>query len=792
MKFNESWLREWVDPPISTEQLSEQLTMAGFEVDELESTRPEFSHIVIAKVHSIAAHPNADKQKLCLVEDGSGENIEVVCGADNVREGAFYPFARVGATLPGGLQISESEIKGIISKGMLCSAAELGLSDEADRLMQLSDEGELKPGTALNEFLSVEDSIFELSLTPNRGDCLSLGGLAREVAVLNQLSVKEPAVQNPEAVNDITREIHLAAAESCPRYVGRVISDIDISRPSPTWLTEKLRRCGLRSINAVVDVSNYVMLELGQPTHAFDNDKLSGAITVRHAHAEEEITLLDEQSRTMSEDTLVIADEKGAVAMAGIMGGLATAVSDATRTIFLESAFFSPLAISGRARQFGMHTDASHRYERGVDYQLQRKAVERVSQLIVQICGGQPGPISEACSEQHLPKRHPVTLEYAELGRVLGKDICASEASTLLSRLGLSVTETAKGIQADIPSFRFDLAISEDLIEEIARLHGYQHIPSIAPRISLKMTQTDTELAIEHFRELLINRDYYEVISYSFVDQALQKVITGRDDAIALLNPISSDMGVMRQSLWPGLLQTLQYNLKRQQQRIRLFEYGLVFTQDKDISQIPVLAGLIYGETTKKQWDKEYTSCDYFDLKGDVETLLSLQNRVVEADYRRIDDIALHPGQSAEIIIDNQRVGKLGAVHPAVLQQLDIEQPVYVFELQYEKISSKKQPKFTKISKFPSTRRDISILVNRDVTVAELMNCIRNASSEHLYNLELFDVYQGEGIDLEKKSLALGLTFQGSSSTLTDEEVEGMLAKLLDILYSEFGAALRE
>ena len=792
MKFSESWLREWVDPPIDSEQLAQQLTMAGLEVDGIEAVSAGFADVVIARVERIRPHPRADRLSICTVNYGARDPTDIVCGAENVQAGRYYPLARPGATLATGANIAAHEIRGVVSNGMLCSAAELGLADDADKLFELVANSAIQPGTDLNEFLRLDDTLIELSLTPNRGDCLSLGGIAREVAVLNEMEIRPPDIPCVPAANNLVRAIKLAAPVACPRYAGRIIQAIDMTRPSPGWLTEKLRRCGIRSINAVVDISNYVMLESGQPTHAFDNDKLTGAITVRHAKEQEQLTLLDGQRHKLLNNTLVIADETSAVALAGIMGGLATAVTDNTRNIFLESAFFTPLAIAGRARQFGLHTDASHRYERGVDYRIQTQALERMTQLTLEICGGEPGPLVEVCSDQHLPSRRRVALEYAQVERLLGKEISASEIQAILTRLGLSLIDNEHGLEAEIPSFRFDLQLPEDLIEEIVRIHGYQRIPCTAVRTGLRMRKAETRLTARDYRQVLVSRDYHEAITYSFVDRNLQGRIMGKDNAIALLNPIASDMGVMRQSLWPGLLQALEYNLKRQRQRVRLFEQGLVFHQQHgEVLQTPMLAGLIHGKSQEKQWNREAISCDFFDIKGDIEALLALSGNDTVPEYVRIDDSALHPGRSARVILNDQTIGKFGAAHPSILRKLGLPGPVYLFELEYGKISAKKGKKFTKISKFPSIRRDLSLLVDKEITVASVINCVENSASELLQNLELFDVYQGEGIDIKQKSLTLGLTFQGTFSTLKDAEIEDIMARVLDSLHSKFGATLR-
>ncbi len=811
MKFNEAWLREWVDPPVDSETLAEQLTMAGLEVEALEQIVPTFTGVVVAKIEEIRPHNAQGKAlTLCRVDFGQPAPVAVVCGAENAQVGRFYAYAPVGAQLPGGRTITAREVRGVRSEGMLCAPAELGLSEEADELLECSDTSELQPGLALAEFLRLDDQVLDLALTPNRGDCLSIRGLARELAVINGMEVSRPETTRCEVGIEARRRVTLAAPAACPRYAGRIIQGLDIRRPAPSWLRERLRRAGLKSINAVVDISNFVMLELGQPTHAFDNDRLNGDISVRYARAGESIILLDGQEYALSEATgekisgeadgkppdeiLVIADEKSAVAMAGVMGGLASAVSAATRNIFLESAFFTPRALAAHPRQAALQTDAAYRYERGVDWQLQRAALERVSALILASCGGQAGPVVEACADEHLPAARPIRLEYAEITRLLGKPIAQEEIRSTLQGLGLDITPEKEALLAQSPSHRFDLSIPADLIEEIARIHGYQAIPAVPARAQLGMRQqSEDRVAVADYKRLLAARGYHEAITYSFVDRSRQAQLLDRDDAIALLNPISTDMGVMRQSLWPGLLQTLGYNLKRQQYQLRLFEYGLVFSQDEGgLAQTPMLAGLIYRKSFIKQWDREDSYFDFFDIKADVEALLGLQDNRLIPEYERTEDAALHPGRSAAIMLDKQRVGRLGAAHPAILEDLGLPAAVYLFELEYQKISAKRALKFRKISKFPSIRRDISIVVDEEISAASLVNCVKSCAPALLQNLELFDLYQGEGIDIKQKSLTLALTFQAASSTLRDERIEEIMGRVLGRLRAEFGATLRE
>jgi len=799
MKISEQWLREWVNPDIDIQQLAEQLTMAGLEVEELTSASPGFSGVVTARVDAVEKHPDADKLKICHVNTGSEQSLVIVCGADNVRVGLSVALAPVGAVLAGDITIKPSDLKGITSEGMLCSARELGLAEESEGLMELPND--LGLGEDLQEILSLDDQIIELSLTPNRGDCLSISGVARELSVINDCEIKANVTeamgqknqQASEQVNNQVRDVVVDEPAACPRYVGQVIEDVDVSGLSPLWLTEKLRRCGLRSINPVVDVTNFVMLELGQPTHAFDNDKLQGAICIRYAKPGEKLELLGGQECTLSTETLTIADDKGVLAMAGIMGGQQSAVIGNTTNIFLESAFFSPRTILGKARQYGLHTDSSHRFERGVDFEIQRKSIERARQLIVDICGGKPGPIVEKVSEDDLPRSKRVKLRRAQVEHLLGITLADKDIVRILSSLGFRLESNETGWLVTAPSFRFDIEIEADLIEEIARIYGYNNIKTQLPLAHLQLHK-DNEMHshTKKMRQLLVNRGFQEVITYSFVDAEMQDILNPGVTALPLTNPIASELSVMRTSLLPGLVGALRFNQKRQQQRIRLFETGLIFQYDNNLTQIAAFAGVITGNINKNHWDIKDRSCDLFDLKKDIEALFELNGDEIGVDFSQIEHPALHPGQSAKIIYENQQVGLIGALHPSIQKVLGLSKEVFVFELELRSISRQITAKYKKISKYPSIRRDLSITVAEEVSIAEIMYLISKTASDVLYNLELFDVYRGEAIDLGKKSLALGLTFQRTSSTLTDDEVESAVGRILENLRKEFGALLRE
>ena len=792
MKFSEKWLREWVDPPVSTEELAHQLTMAGLEVDAVEPVAGAFSKVVVGRVLKVEAHPDADKLRVCEVDVGGDEPLPIVCGAANVREGLRAPVALVGAKLPGGFKIKKSKLRGVPSHGMLCSASELGLAEQSEGLMELPDDAPV--GADLREYLDLDDVTIELGLTPNRGDCLSIAGVAREVGVLNRVPVEGPEIPpQANAIKD-TLTVHLEAPEDCPRYVGRIIRGIDPAATTPLWLQEKLRRSGLRSLGPVVDVTNYVLLELGQPMHAFDLARIAGGIHVRRATAGEKLTLLDGQEVTLTEGTLVIADDHRPLALAGIMGGAESAVQDATTDIFLESAWFAPQAIAGRARSYGLHTDSSHRFERGVDPELQLQALERATFLLLEIVGGQAGPVIEQVVSEHLPRRAPVRLREARIERVLGTAIAGDEVADTLSRLGMRVEAGEGGWQVTPPPFRFDIAIEVDLIEEVGRIHGYDNLPETTPAVPLRMPERpEARVPLARIRERLVDLGYAEAITYSFVDPDLQKRLDPDHPAIELANPIASDMAVMRTSLWPGLLQAAKYNLNRQQNRLCLFECGLRFIrQDSEIKQEMMVSGVLSGSVAPQQWGISPRNVDFFDAKGHVEALLELTGRRADFTFKADSHPALHPGQSAAIVhADRGTVGRVGALHPAQASALGLSQEVYLFELQADILQSGEVPKYRPLSKYPSIRRDIALVVDADIPAETVLEAIREAGAEHLTDIELFDVYTGEGIDLGRKSLALGLTLQDLSRTLKDTEVEAEVNHILDVLKNKLGATLR-
>jgi len=790
MKFSEKWLREYVNPDVDTKTLMHQLTMAGLEVDGIEPACPDFDGLVVAEVKSVSKHPDADKLQICEVDCGDKELLTIVCGAPNVRQGMRAVLAKVGSSLPGVEELKAVSLKGVTSSGMLCSAKEIGLSDDNEGIMDLSENESI--GTQLTEIIESNDSIIEISLTPNRGDCLSIIGISREVAVFNQIDFSVPDIKISDVKASTTRNVKLSAVKACPKYLGRVIENVDSAVKSPLWLSEKLRRSGIRSINIIVDITNFVMIEIGQPMHAFDNDVLQGDIVVRLPKSGEKIKLLDESEIELKSGTLLITDETGPVAMAGVMGGFESAVSTTTQNIFLESAFFTPVTISGEARQYGLHTDSSHRFERGVDPELQSKAIDRATELVIEICGGQAGPIVEALNDAELPKNTEVRLRKPQIKRVLGIELDEQFVTDTFSKLGMQCNYDKKQWDIVAPSHRFDINIEVDLIEELARIYSYDAIPVSAPSSNLKMRAPNEGYeTVKRIREVLINHDYHEVITYSFIDPKYNNLLNYNNNLL-LSNPIAPELSEMRTSLLPGLLNTLHYNIKRQQERLRIFETGLVFKNKEDLKQESHVAGLIYGNINKKQWSIKEISCDFYDLKCDVESFIYSLIDASEIEMKANTSNILHPGQAVDVYVKGKNVGFFGRLHPKICTDLDFPDNVYLFEFNIKNILKQENTHYKPISKYPSVKRDISIVIDEKTLLQDVLICARNEGSDLLTNLELFDVYQGEGIEKGKKSLALGLTFQATSSTLKDEEVEAIMEKVVNSLNNNFGAKLRE
>ena len=790
MKISQNWLQEWVNPQVDIEEFCAKITMAGLEVDSVEPAAAKFNNIVVARVTSVEKHPDADKLNVCKVDTGS-ETLQIVCGAANVREGLVVACATIGAVLPGDFKIKKSKLRGVESFGMLCSEKEMGLADQADGLMELPEDAPI--GTDVREYLQLEDTIIEVDLTPNRSDCLSVAGVAREVATLYQCEMNDVEIAKVDVSINDTFNVSVTATEACPRYMGRIIRDVNINAPTPLWMVEKLRRSGVRSLGPAVDVTNYVMLELGQPMHAFDLDALQGSVQVRMASVGEKITLLDGKEITAVEGTLVIADESKPLALAGVMGGEGSGVGDSTKHIFLEAAHFNPLSIAGKARGYGLHTDSSHRFERGVDPELPAKALERAAQLLIDICGGQAGPVTDQTSTKDLPANPAINLRLARVNRVLGIEFTASEVEDILTRLGMSLEKQDAGWKVVAPSFRFDIAIESDLIEEIIRIHGYNNIPRTMPSYTPTMKPLKEEaVALQRVKETLVERGYFEAISYSFVDPKWQAAINPDIEPVKLANPISTDLSVMRTSIWPGLLRAVQHNLNRQQPRVRLFETGLTFIRkDNDLEQHAKVCGAITGTVVSEQWSDSDRKVDFFDVKADLEAILSLGG-MQGIHFEKATHSALHPGQSAQIFKKNQAIGWVGAIHPNTQKTLDIDPPVYVFEVDQKSLLEGAVPSFKPLSKFPEVRRDLAILVKQEIVVEDLVKSIKSATSEIIQEILLFDVYTGTGIEVGLKSVALGLILQGFSATLTDEDVEKEISKIVTVLNDRFGATLRE
>ena len=792
MKFSEQWLRGWVSPQVSRDELVARLSMAGLEVDSVTPAAGEFSGVVVGEVLSTEQHPDADKLRVCQVSNGT-ETFQVVCGAPNVRPGLKIPFAMIGAELPGDFKIKKAKLRGVESNGMLCSQAELQIGEGNDGLMELPADAPV--GRDIREYLGLDDASIEVDLTPNRGDCLSLAGLAREVGALYAAPVTRPVVMTVPAVHEEVRSVEVLAPAACPRYLGRVIRNVDLSKPTPLWMVERLRRADVRSIDAAVDITNYVMLELGQPLHAFDLAEINGGIRVRMAEEGEKLVLLDGQEVTLRSDTLVIADHSRALAIAGVMGGEHSGVSTTTRDVFLESAFFDQIAVAGKARSYGLHTDASHRYERGVDWQLAREAMERATGLLLEITGGEAGPIIETVSEQHLPKIAPITLRAQRISQMLGMEMDAAEVERLLSALGLNISADGAGQwRVEVPSHRFDISLEVDLIEELARLYGYNRLPVRYPQARLApQAKAEARSDLPELRRLLVARGYQEAITYSFIDPRQFELFSPGVEPLLLANPISNDMAAMRSSLWPGLVKSLQHNLNRQQDRVRLFESGLRFVgQLEGLKQEPMLAGVVCGSRLPEGWAQGRDVVDFFDVKADVEAVLGFAGALDAFTFVPGKHPALHPGQTARIERDGREVGYVGAIHPELSKTLGLDRPVFVFELVLAEVALGKMPKFQELSRFPEVRRDLALLADRDVASSAVLDVIRENAGEWLTDLRLFDVYQGKGIDPHRKSLAVGLTWQHPSRTLNDDEVNTATQNILTSLENRLNATLRK
>ena len=804
MKISENWLRQWVNPAVDSDALAHQLTMAGLEVDDSSTVAKPFSGVVVGEVLTVEQHPDADRLRVTTVNIGSAEPLQIVCGAPNVAVGLKVPVATVGAVLPSDasgkeFKIKKGKLRGIDSNGMLCGASEIDLEDSVDGLLVLPQDAPI--GMDIRDYLKLDDRVIEISITPNRGDCFSIKGIARELGVINQLSVTLVNIQPVAATITDNKQIILNST-GCPRYAGRVIKGLNPQATTPQWMVDALTRSGIRVHSLLVDITNYVLLEQGQPLHAFDLNKIDGDIQVRQAKPQEKITLLNEQEIELMDDVLVIADDTRVLAMAGIMGGLHSSVTDSTTDIFLESAFFDPLAIAGRARRYGMHTDASQRYERGVDFELAVPAIERATQLILELAGGEAGQVVVVEQTKALPKRESIDLNLQQVTKLLGYEVAAEFVEKTLTDLGMQISGNAHGWQVIPPSYRFDIAIKEDLIEEVARIYGYDNIPVKMPVLDVMLKPAQDRLSIQQLRQTLVSLDYQEAISFSFSDEKLEKQLNPDVKLLSLANPISSELAVMRSTLLSSLIPAVQYNINRQQSRVRLFETGLRFDATQlnadgqsaggsvidDLKQIPTLAMIASGSALPEQWHGKTQPMDFYDLKGEVERILMTAR--LTANFEVCQHAWLHPGQSGVIVVAGQVIGYLGRLHPSLEDSLDLGK-TWLCEMDLDVLLQPYVSNFTELSRFPSVRRDIAILINASIAIDEIQHTIQSAAGDMLIQSWLFDVYTGQGIEAGQRSLAFALLWQHPDRTLEDTEIKEGMQRVVDALQHTYKATLR-
>ncbi|NUF32611.1 phenylalanine--tRNA ligase subunit beta [Acinetobacter oleivorans] len=791
MKISENWLRTWVNPAIDSDTLSDQLTMLGLEVDELAPVAKPFTGVVIGEVLTVEQHPDADRLRVTTVNIGSGEPLQIVCGAPNVRAGMKAPVATIGAVLPGDFKIKKGKLRGVESQGMLCGASEIDLEDKIDGLLELPADAPV--GVNIREYLKLDDHVIDISITPNRGDCFSIRGIAREIAVINKLQMNEPVINSVDATIADEKKV-VISTEGAPRYLGRVVKNVNVKAATPEWMEQALSRSGIRTHSILVDVTNYVLMELGQPMHAFDLSKIEGAVHVRQATQQEKLQLLNDQEVELQEDIMVIADDQKALAIAGIMGGLSSSVTDDTTDIFLESAFFAPLAIAGRARRFGLHTDSSQRYERGVDFELPLIAMNRASQLIQELAGGEFGPITVAEKTDLLPKREAIELKQAQVDQLLGYQVAGEFIADALTRLGCKVTVKAESEWSVVPpSHRYDMAIYQDLIEEVARIDGYDNIQISLPSMDVKFAKYQDRFELAELRQTIVTLGYQEAISFSFADAKLEKQLNPQVNPLMLANPISSDLAAMRSTLLSSLIPCVQYNLNRQQSRVRFFELGLRFDYQnaksiEDLKQIPTLALVAVGSQQPESWHVKPQPMDFFDFKGEIEEILAAGR--VKAEYVRSERAWLHPGQSAEILVDGQSIGYLGRLHPSLENELDLS-TTWVAELDQTAVLQSYVSNFTELSRFPSIRRDIALLISDNINVRDIQQLIEKTGGELLDSTWLFDVYTGQGVEEGKRSLAFALLWQHPSRTLEDAEIKSGMDNIIQVLENTYQATLR-
>jgi len=792
MKIAESWLREWVSPDLDTEALADRLTMAGHEVDGIVQEGVGLEGVVVAEVLEVDKHPDADRLSVCKVSNGSGDALEIVCGAPNVVKGMKTPLATPGVTLPNGLTLRKAKIRGVVSNGMLCSAVELGLGEESDGILALASDAPV--GQAITDYLNLPDSVIDLDLTPNRGDCFSVLGIARDVSALTGATLKDDSVAPVEATIADTHPVEINFPEGCPSFAGRIIRNIDSTARSPLWMTERLRRSGLRPIHPVVDITNYIMLEYGRPLHAYDLQLVNGPIRPRLSEKGEKVTLLDEKEVTLDANTLVISDDSGAIGLAGLMGGLSTAVSETTTDVFFEAAFWPQDFVAGRARSYGLHTDASLRFERGVDPQGQARAVERATSLLLEISGGDAGPLVLQTADDHLPERETIQLRRSRLEILLGVKIADEAVTDILQRLGLAVAVTDEGWSVTAPSFRFDIAVEVDLIEEIARIYGYDAIPETTAIAETPLEPvSESQIELEQVAATLVARDYQEIVGYSFVDAKLNSALSGLESELVLSNPISSEMSVMRSSLWPGMLTAAAANASRQQDRIRLFEVGKSFHGTlEDHTEVVRIAGLAMGSTLPEQWGVKSQSVDFFDIKSDVSALLRLASDALNIKFVAAEHPGLQPGQTANILRNESLIGTVGKLHPRHAKAFDIKRDVFLFELDAMVALASAAPEASAVSKYPSIRRDIAVIVDDKISSDDLVSAVASAAPDLISTVRIFDIYTGPGIEAGRKSVALGLILQETSRTLTDDDADAVMTAAAQKLEQEFAAELRD
>ena len=787
MNISTRWLREWVSPDVSDQELSEKLTMAGLEVDQIAPVAPPFEGLVVGHVVSCGKHPNADKLSLCEVDIGADENLQIICGAPNVRQDLKVAVATVGSVLPNKLKIKRAKLRGVESNGMLCSESEMGISDSHEGIIELDSKAKI--GDNVREVLDLDDQIIELDITPNRGDCFSVLGVAREACVNYNLSLPELNFKADEKGSRSFKS-SVSNPKECPKYLTRVIEGVDNNVPTPDWMAKKLLRASQQLHSPIVDITNYVLLELGQPMHAFDLSKINGNIDVRSAKKNEELELLNGQSANLSEDTLVIADEKSAIAIAGVIGGMGTSTLESSSEILLEAAFFEPVALSGIARSYGLHTEASLRFERGVDFNITHQAMERATELVLEICGGTASQINETLDSKLLPKLEPIQISIEKISKVLGFDLDPSWVESKFKFLDFDFKKNKDHSWTIVPpSFRFDIRIPADIIEELARLYGYDKIP--VQRLSVDANLSNAEQAKITSNELssaLVNRGYQEVITYSFISNEMHDLVDPDAKKILLQNPISDDMAVMRSSLWSGLIDTAKSNMRRGHHNSRFFELGLCFSGTDVDGQVQKIAGIISGNRHNLQWAGADREVDFFDAKSDVEALLNLCKK--DFKFESADHPALQMGQTAKIMKGKNHIGWLGALSPKLQKKLSMPN-AFLFELTQSEIEQGDTPSYESFSSFQASQRDIAIVVSKEITSDELIHSIQSLKQDDLIDVNLFDVYEGEHIEQGSKSVALNLTYQSEEVTLTDEQLAEKVSKIVGHLESKFSAKLR-